>query len=1322
MKNCDIIIPVFNAFECLQNCFESVLNYTDLFNNRLIIIDDKSTDKRVIPYIESFLLNKERNITFIKNEKNLGFIKAINIGMKYSDNDVLLLNSDTEVTKNWLEKIQSCAYTKEKVATVTPLLNDAGIVSVPIFANANKIPDGYNLDEYQALIDSISYKEYPEIPFGVGLCLYIKREALDAVGFFDEESYGIAYGEEEDFCYRCLGHGYRHILCDDVIIFHKSSQSLSGYWQQIFEDRKETLTEKYPLYKSNAVKWFYQRPLNYINKNINYNICINNGRSNILIIIHYWNTQFGNDKLIGGTTLHVFDIIKKLRKKYNFHILTPINGMYRIYSYWENGEESIDIISFFSQFFTIGFFDPNYSMMLKKIIDIFKIDIIHIHHMIFHYFDLVDIIKNKKSKLFISLHDYFSICPRINKLTEDNVYCGYPETAECNICISSFNCEYYRLKGNNNISAWKSVWNLLLSSADKIIVPSEATKKEISEIYKNLQINIIEHGVDFVNNKKELDISTDKEFHIAFIGIITYIKGKKIIEELIKYSYQFNDGIYFHLFGYIDSFICENNYSHFIYHGEYNRNELNNLIRINNIKLVCLFSICPETYSYILTESVSMGTPVLAIDLGAIGQRVRENNLGWLIKNGTDISEIYKKIKNIFADKNGYKDVIKSILNYKIKNLDDMCDEYDKIYSSYKVDKNENRHTEKLKEFIKENYLPSITISQVRNEFETMQNNLITERDSLLNSRSWRFTRPLREFAAFVRQHRVLRLFAKGLLSIKKSGIRITIKKIINKIKYFVVKTYKKTNYIRWIKKTEPSVSDLKLQRKHFFSYRPKISIVIPIYNTSPYYFKQLLYSVKAQTYDNWELCLADGSPAKNKKINELCANDKRIKYNFLGENKGISVNTNEAIKLATGDYIAFMDHDDTLAPFALYENVKYINEQPDIEFIYSDEDHLVCNKRCIPYIKPDFAPDTLRSWNYICHFVVMKRSLIESLGGLNSKYDGAQDYDYVLRASEATTKIYHIRKILYHWRKHRGSISESSIAPFLAGLSPVQNHINRLELKGKVKLDEKYPGYFHVIYDVTGNPFISIIIPNKDHIKTLKTCVDSIFKRSTYSNYEIVIVENNSENEETFIYYSELKKHPKVRVLYYPEKGFNYSKIINFGVKNCFSDFIVQLNNDTEVITHNWLELMLGFAQRPDVGAVGAKLLYPNGKIQHAGIYIHNNIINHIHYSDSIKNYIAVTGACVMSRRELYEQIGYMDENFAVAYGDIDLCFALRDKGFLVVYNHNVELYHYESKSRGYEDTPEKTARFNREIEYLLKKWQDLFNAGEPYVRSIAE
>jgi GT2 family glycosyltransferase len=488
---------------------------------------------------------------------------------------------------------------------------------------------------------------------------------------------------------------------------------------------------------------------------------------------------------------------------------------------------------------------------------------------------------------------------------------------------------------------------------------------------------------------------------------------------------------------------------------------------------------------------------------------------------------------------------------------------------------------------------------------------------------------------------------------------------------------HKGPNYLHWIKLNEPAVDELKLQKTCLFPYQPQINIVTTNNKISQKYYKEFLSSIQEQTYDKWKLCVAD--------------ND-------------ISKKTNEEIKLnADGDYIAFIDYHKTLAPFALYEIVKYINEHPDVEFLYSDEDSIVYGKRRNPVFKPDYAPDTLRSWNYIGNFVVMKRNLVDCLSRLKGENGDVQNYDLVLRATEATKKIHHIRKILCHNRPKKTLSGKSSSA------GVIQSHIERLGLKGTVKPDEKHPERCNVIYDVIGNPSVSIIIPNKDYMTTLKTCVDSILERSTYANYEIVIVENNSENEETFTYYHKLEKQAKIRVLYYPEKGFNYSKLINFGVRNCSSDYIVQLNNDTEVITPNWLELMLGFAQRPDVGAVGVKLLFPNGYIQHAGIGgSFSEGLFHILSGNYIMNYTAVTGACLMSRTKLYNKVGYMDEEFPFDFGDVDFCFKLRAEGLLIVYNPLAELYHHESLTRGFHDTPEKLALSMKYRDAFFKRWSD--------------
>ena len=589
------------------------------------------------------------------------------------------------------------------------------------------------------------------------------------------------------------------------------------------------------------------------------------------------------------------------------------------------------------------------------------------------------------------------------------------------------------------------------------------------------------------------------------------------------------------------------------------------------------------------------------------------------------------------------------------------------------------------------------------------------------------------------------------------------IKHIINQVKYYykkygfiktikkiLIKTYKKIfrrsqniqiindreKYQIWIKNNEPNEKELMEQRNTIFKNSPKISIVVPMYNTPKNFFEELVDCLIKQTYSNWELCLADGSPKRNKNLEKIINKDERIVYKFLNENKGISGNTNEAVKLATGDFIALLDHDDLLPIFCLFEIVKTINENPNVEFIYTDEDKIeeTKDKRCDPYFKPDFAIDTLRANNYITHLSVFKKELMDKLEGFRDEYNGAQDYDIIIRATELTKNIIHIPKILYHWRVHPNStamISDAKPYAYEAGLKVIQAHLKRQGLNAKVTYGGDIPGIYEVQYDVIGNPRVSIIIPNKDSVKLLKNCINSILKKTTYKNYEIVIIENNSEEQKTFDYYKTIENINKVRVIKYEEKGFNYSKIINFGVKHCSdSEFVVQLNSDTELITANWLEKFIGFAQREDIGAVGARLYYDDKSTQHAGIVVGicglaANMLTglpkgiHAYFGKDclIQNVTAVTGACLFSRTEIYKKVNYMDEEkFKVAFNDVDFCLKIREKGYKIVYNPYIELMHYESKTRGYEDSPEKKKRFENESNNFKRKWKEVLEKGDPY------
>ena len=568
---------------------------------------------------------------------------------------------------------------------------------------------------------------------------------------------------------------------------------------------------------------------------------------------------------------------------------------------------------------------------------------------------------------------------------------------------------------------------------------------------------------------------------------------------------------------------------------------------------------------------------------------------------------------------------------------------------------------------------------------------------------------------------------------IKEKGWRVT---WIEMKRYMVMGTAAEPEnlYQIWIEKNEPTKEELQEQKNTKFKINPKISIIIPMYNTPVNFFEELVDNLIGQTYSNWELCLADGSPEENKELEKIYKKDERIKYKFIGENKGIAGNTNEALSLVTGDFVALLDHDDLLPLFSLYEIVKCINENPDAEFIYTDEDKFekLGGKRYDPYFKSDFAPDTLRANNFICHFSVFKKELMDKLGGFRSEYDGAQDYDILLRMSEETNKIVHIPKILYHWRVHALSTAKAggTAKPYAyeAGIKAIQDHINRLGLKGTVEQGNTL-GTYKINYEVIGNPKVSIIIPNKDYINTLKVCLNSLKKLTTYENYEIIVVENNSEESETFEYYKKIDGKDKIKVVYFPEKEFNYSKIINFGVKNSTGDYIIQLNNDTELMTPNWIQEMLGFAQREDVGAVGVELFYPDNTIQHAGIiigiggvagHVFKNLPKGIHGYFSkdamIQNLSAVTAACIMTPKSIYYDVDCMDEKFKVAFNDVDFCLKIREKGKLIVYNPFVQFKHYESKSRGFEDTPEKKARFQTEIDRFHDKWQSVLDKGDPY------
>ena len=553
-----------------------------------------------------------------------------------------------------------------------------------------------------------------------------------------------------------------------------------------------------------------------------------------------------------------------------------------------------------------------------------------------------------------------------------------------------------------------------------------------------------------------------------------------------------------------------------------------------------------------------------------------------------------------------------------------------------------------------------------------------------------------------------------------------------DKIKFIVSQQYR----LHKIQPYRITAEEIQKQQNTKFAKPLKFSILVPLYNTPEKYLREMILSVVGQTYSDWELCLADASDEAHTYVEKVCCEyakkDSRIRYQKLNENKGISDNTNAAIAMACGDYISLLDHDDLLHRSALYYNRKAIEEQ-GADFMYTDEVTFEKNpyKLITTHYKPDFAIDNLRANNYICHFSTFKRELLDAAGWFRNDCDGSQDYDMILRLTEKAQKIVHIPKVLYFWRSHPGSVaSDISVKPYClaAARRALDDHLQRMGLKGKAVNAPKLPSIYKINYEIEGNPLISIIIPNKDHLQELKTCVSSVIEKSSYTNYEILIVENGSTNDAVLDYYEQLKERPNVRILQWNQE-FNYSAINNFAVKQAAGDYLLFLNNDTEVISENWIEEMLMFAQRKDVGAVGAKLYFKDGSVQHAGIILGlGGAAGHSHYAvpkDNLgymgrlyyaQNYTAVTAACMMVSKEKFNLAGGFDENLKIALNDVDFCLKLREKEFVNVFTPFAELYHYESKSRGNDNLGENKQRFEQETALFKERWKAQLEAGDPY------
>ena len=677
MRKVDIIVPVYNAIEYTEECIKSVIKNTDLTVHELVLINDKSPDENVYPMMCKYRdENQGLQITVLDNQENLGFVGTVNRGMEYSKNDVILLNSDTEVTKNWVEKILDCAYSNEYIATVTPLANNATIASVPNFGIDNELPKNMTLDEYAEMIEKISKARYPELTTGNGYCMFIKRSVIDEIGLFDVETFGKGFGEENDFCYRALDHGYTNVLCDNTFIYHKGTQSfkkenLTASRAELIENHMKLLRAKHPIYVEKTDQFLAKNPLRDIHENVQMNIWLH-GKKRILYLVNEWEE---NLKMTGGTSLHIKDLIESNRKNNiaSFVLAPSKYDLEKIKLYLYTDEVGKEIAEFKTDLFAYGqikYTNNKYREILEILFDTFQFDILHVHHFLFQTFDAIDIAKKRNVYSIITLHDLYMKCPSINMVYIDK-YCEKDTRKDCAKCLHA------RYGVNSNVlENWQENAHKALAKFDEILVPSENTKKLFEESYPDLQIEVVEHGVK-VSEVVPKEKQPKTTFDIAFVGAMAIHKGSEILKQLIKTDIG---NIRIHLFGKPNEVTLSKNTANYINHGTYERGKLPQLLSDYQIDLVCIFATWPETYSYTLTECYMGKIPVLAFDIGAVGERIQKDRLGWTIDLNTSPAEILEKIKQISQNKEEYQVIQKNFENYQFKPLEEMQKYYEEVY------------------------------------------------------------------------------------------------------------------------------------------------------------------------------------------------------------------------------------------------------------------------------------------------------------------------------------------------------------------------------------------------------------------------------------------------------------------------------------------------------------------------------------------------------------------------------------------------------------------------------------------------------------------
>ncbi len=1382
----------------------------------LILIDDASPEPELSGYLDTLV--GRAGITLLRNAHNLGFVQSVNRGMSlHAERDVVLLNSDTEVANDWLDRIRDCAYHEKEIGTVTPFSNNATICSYPNTCADNALPTP-GLVELDSVFAQVNAGEHIDLPTAVGFCMYIKRACLDQVGLFDAGRFGRGYGEENDFSRRAAKAGWRNVLCADVFVFHSGGISFQGEREALMADSAEILASLHPEYAALVEKFVAEDPP---------------AKYRLVVDIELARQRMGLSRMAP-------DHGRDAQKPVQLHVVHDLGGGIArwIQNYSQADEQRINLILRpWSQSHAmaqglmlfagnddaepLGFWrftssipatvstHPEYRQALNAIVHDYGVDAILVSSLIGHSLDALD----TGLPTILVQHDFYPYCPAIHIYFQGVCQrCDVERLAQCTELNPAFNPAHRIFSLEERLRVRERYLDLIERRNLTIVVPSRSTREHFQRLMPHLdptRFVTIPHG--HLNELSPIPYSGGNEggkLRIVVLGMLSESKGVGLLSEGMDRLLEFAEVT---LLGAREMGELFRDKPDIQMISQYSQAELQTILAAMRPDVGLLLSVVPETFSYTLSELFMLGIPPVATRLGSFAERILPEKTGYLFE--PSVEAMLACLHGIHEDRMKLRNIRANILTLNMRSAKEMVADYhlllplpggedepawlhqrgapdkagDAVVSQALACSTQWKELQGLRVAMdmgaarlkgrdhKVLDLQAMLAEQaqiIHRQEERLQetSHALVLRDheisALHASTSWKISSPLRWVVRRLRQGRILARCLSSFLS-RPLAMPARVRALFRTWRKDGLRGMKR-ELLQWLDAAnspsqtglfaheKPDIATVESDRRmHAFQhYRasftetfrgtirerikamaapPLITVLVPTYNTQASMLREMLDSVCAQIYPHWQLCIADDASSSSHVrtiLEDYAARDMRIRLNFATENGGVSRATNRALAMAEGDFVVLLDHDDQLEEQALFRVAEAVlADDPDM--LYSDEVLVGEDGKTVQHFifRPMFSPEYLRCHPYIVHLIGFRASLLRELGGLDEKLRISQDYDLILRASERADTIVHIPEMLYRWRIHGGSAGHEMIHQVMETSSAILlRHLQRCGEDGAVYEGKSF-NFFDVRYPLAAGLKVAIIIPTRNHAVLVRACIDSIERTVGDICHEIVLIDHESDDSAALAYFDSIRS--RVTLLHY-SGPFNFAAINNWAVAQLDGSHTHYLfcNNDIEAIETGWLERMLELGQKADVGIVGAKLYYPDGKIiQHAGVVVAccgvaenlgrsrlaNDAPVDLGYMGSLicnREVSAVTAACLLIRGTVFKEVGGFDETIAVGYGDVDLCLRAGKQGYRTLFCAQASLLHHESFTRGrhHEDPhPKDSERF-------LAKWRAIYVTGDPY------